>query len=188
VYRFEKVWGVWYIQFKGEQTQIADDDLDGLAYVARLLASPNKVVKAIELSPVPVSVPSSKNPHHLDLACSREGQDHINAEKQRLQNELDDARELGQVNKAQELVEAINSLENFRRKDQAKGGKARRISNTPECHADDRVRKAIAAVRENLSGRGLVNLAAYLERHIEHASQAFAYLPENPAPAWVIKK
>jgi hypothetical protein len=186
-FQFEKLGGVWHIRFKEEQTQIGDEDLEGLAYVARLLASPDKAVKATDLSPAPVSVRLSEKPHDLDLAYSREGQDRINAQRQRLQNELDDALELGQADKAQELKEALDALEEFHRKDQAKSGKPRRINNTPEWRADDRVRKAIAAVRKKLHERGLSSLADHLEKHIEHSERSFTYRPEKPAPAWVIR-
>jgi hypothetical protein len=188
LFRFERVGGTWHIRFGREPTLIDDDRLDGLVYVADLLLSPDKGVKAEDLSPVPVRSRPAKKTQAIDKAYDGDGGRRVSAERQRFENELSDAVELGNAELASELKQQLDHLNRFHGKDQAKGGKARRVASTPEEKAVGRVRKAIAAVRQKLRERGLADLADYLEQHIKQSRGDFTYRPGEPAISWVVKK
>jgi hypothetical protein len=188
---------VWHVAF-GEERDVFKDQT-GFQYVARLLRSPSEEVEVrdLEMADGPpdravksvgdvvdaqaLGVGGAKS----DTTLDREALRRLLEERDRLNDELEEARELGQCDRGAELEQEKEQLLKQLKKDTFLG-RSRALGETKDNRASERVRQAIRRVREKVR-KTMPLLGLHLGQYLRPCGTRWRYHPPpDDRPRWEV--
>jgi hypothetical protein len=183
---------IWQLRFEGEPAVIRDTA--GLQYIAILLQSPRKELAAIELVALRRGDSLSAQADLQDLRATSdsdfgesiddETRNQAHRRLRELQDEVREARELGQDQLEESLLGEMEKIEIYLRSATRLGGRSRRSGSTKERargSVTSAIKGAIVAINDELP-----SLAVHLEAALQTGSFC-SYQPEEEPP-WQISR
>lgn len=177
-YQFQLIGDVWLIRFETEEGYF--QNLEGFRHIAKLLASPEKQIEALEFQGHQDS-PVANAALTVQLGLEKEDVAIVEKELTRLKNELAQENKAGNDDRLRKLQEEIQKGEKY-----LKEGRNRRLGS-PSTREKDRkaVSGTIQRAKQKLKPK-MPEFAKFLDRSILANDASFAYCSPSPAPKWVL--
>jgi hypothetical protein len=183
--RFEKDKGVWQVSFAGKSWPYPTKH-GGFGFIAELLRHPERSVPASDLRPTE----RSRGRKALADVMDEPARKAALAEIQRLTRELEDAVELLNEKRADQLREELEQVQKTMRMAEGYSGKKRSLGSTPE---QNNCKAVMAAIRRAIQvlKQQLPELANHLSITIESSGSDLRYAPSRDnmraaTPSWLL--